>query len=422
MSVARTLILLAAALLISAVPATAQLPSVRHAQVVTEIMGAALSATVDRMLGTLPERDWICYSVAPRAGYRVCGGNYNHGHCTAHLDQDNDGFSTNNSDSEETEMAPVRRLLVFLRGNKDGVARIRCYTDDCDIDANSRTVHWLGEAEGAQSVVLMEKIAGTRAATKREREEVQERAVSALAIHADKGAVDALDRLVSREDDNDLRSNIIFWIGQSNSDAATSILLRVIDKDPSPDVREEAIFALSQNNVPGALDALIEIARNQRDPEMRNKAMFWLSQKGGAQVADVIRHAADNDPDPDVREQAIFALSQLPDEEGVPLLIAVARENRNAEVRGKALFWLSQKAGDKVTDVLKNATDDDPDSDVCEQAVFAVSQLPDDQSVPALIDIARNNKHSGIREKAIFWLGQTDDPRALSFFEEILTH
>jgi HEAT repeat protein len=414
--------LLVAVVLACTVSAAAQLPSVRHANVVTETMGTTLSGTVDHLLGTLPEHDWICYSVAPRPGYRICGGTYVHGHCTAHLDEDNDGFSTNNSDSEEAEMAPVRRLLVFVRGDKDGVARVRCFTDDCDIDANSRTIHWLGEANGAQSVALMEKIAGTAADTKRDREEVQERAVSAIAVHADPSALAALDRLEGRETDKDLRSNIVFWIGQSNSDEATAILRRVIDKDPSSDVQEEAVFSLSQNNVPGATDALIEIARSQRDPELRNKAMFWLSQKGGAKVADVIRSAADNDPDSDVREQSIFALSQLPDSEGVPMLIAAARENRNSEVRSKALFWLSQKAGKKIADVLKDATDDDPDADVREQAVFALSQLPDDQGVPALIEVARKNKHSNVREKAIFWLGQTDDPRALSFFEEILTH
>jgi hypothetical protein len=41
--------------------------------------------------------------------------------------------------------------------------------------------------------------------------------------------------------------------------------------------------------------------------------------------------------------------------------------------------------------------------------------------VPLLIDQARNNKNPAVRKQAMFWLGQSKDPRALKFFEEILT-
>ena len=38
-----------------------------------------------------------------------------------------------------------------------------------------------------------------------------------------------------------------------------------------------------------------------------------------------------------------------------------------------------------------------------------------------LIQVARTNRNAVVRRQAIFWLGQSKDPRALSFFEEILT-
>ena len=53
--------------------------------------------------------------------------------------------------------------------------------------------------------------------------------------------------------------------------------------------------------------------------------------------------------------------------------------------------------------------------------MFALSQLPKDQGVPKLIHVARTNRNKEVRKDAMFWLGQSNDPRALAFFEEVLT-
>ena len=55
------------------------------------------------------------------------------------------------------------------------------------------------------------------------------------------------------------------------------------------------------------------------------------------------------------------------------------------------------------------------------RAVFALSQLPKDEGVPLLMKVARTNLNPKVRKQAIFWLGQSGDPRALAFFEKILT-
>ena len=63
----------------------------------------------------------------------------------------------------------------------------------------------------------------------------------------------------------------------------------------------------------------------------------------------------------------------------------------------------------------------DAEREIQEAAVFALSQRPADEGVPALIGVARDHRDPRIRRQAMFWLGQTQDPRALAFFEEILT-
>ena len=64
---------------------------------------------------------------------------------------------------------------------------------------------------------------------------------------------------------------------------------------------------------------------------------------------------------------------------------------------------------------------EDPETEVRKQAVFALSQLPKDESVPKLIEVARTHRDAAVRKQAMFWLGQSRDPRALTFFEQILT-
>jgi hypothetical protein len=102
-------------------------------------------------------------------------------------------------------------------------------------------------------------------------------------------------------------------------------------------------------------------------------------------------------------------------------LITLARDGSTANVKGSALFWLAQRAGQKAVGTINAAIENDPDTEVKKKAVFALSQLPKDQGVPLLIEQARANKNAAVRKQAMFWLGQSKDPRALRFFEEILT-
>jgi HEAT repeat protein len=91
-------------------------------------------------------------------------------------------------------------------------------------------------------------------------------------------------------------------------------------------------------------------------------------------------------------------------------------------VRGQALFWIAQKARKKTdADVIRAAADNDPDVEIKKKAVFALSQIPNGEGVPDLIRVATENKSREVRKQAMFWLGQSKDPRALAFFEKVLS-
>lgn len=106
-----------------------------------------------------------------------------------------------------------------------------------------------------------------------------------------------------------------------------------------------------------------------------------------------------------------------------PELLRIAKDDdRPRDVRNNAIFWISSAAGEAATRGLQEVVDDpNGDREVRKSAVFSLSQRPKDEAVPALIRIARTNKDPEIRRSAIFWLGQSRDPRAVEYFEEVLT-
>lgn len=168
-------------------------------------------------------------------------------------------------------------------------------------------------------------------------------------------------------------------------------------------------------------DAVLErIAKASDTKQIRHSAAFWLGNtrgQGGYEALVRLRTSGDAA----FREHLTFCFSQSPATQAPGTLIDMARNDASPKVRGQALFWIAQKAQKKSdADVIRAATED-PDVDVKKKAVFALSQIPGGEGVPDLIRVAQENKSREVRKQAMFWLGQSKDPRALAFFEKILT-
>lgn len=125
----------------------------------------------------------------------------------------------------------------------------------------------------------------------------------------------------------------------------------------------------------------------------------------------------------DPARDAIQAMALADSISAWPDLLELARDrSRPSEPRTAALFWVGQEAGARITsEMARLAEDNSEDRELREMAVFALSRRPPDQSVPVLIRVARTDRDPDLRRHAIFWLGRTGDPRAIDFFEEVLT-
>ena len=262
------------------------------------------------------------------------------------------------TNSESDEMERSDYVLVLFRVADASVGKIRVFTDDCELDAGGLTVHWLTDVKPKESIGLLASFVEGAGEPTKVGRKQSESAITAIALHAGPAADAALEKFVDAKHPEAVRKNTAFWLGNLRGQKGYEILRRVVQEDPSDKVREQCTFALHISKVPEAVNAMIDAARNDKSAHVRGQALFWLAQKAGDKAAKAISDAIENDPETDVKKKAVFALSQLPKDEGIPKLVRVARANRNREVRKDAMFWL----------------------------------------------------------------GQSNDPRALAFFEEVLTH
>lgn len=364
--------LLPAALLLMACFAGAQTrgaPQIKNAQLETRALSGNLDSTMRGITAAQTSPLWVGYSVPmiqAKDGrrYSMCCGNWTNGKrdCSPCALESQHGTNMTETDRPATGGGTVKLegpadMYVLLRVADHHVGRIVTLTDDCQADAGGLQVIWLTGVTPSDSVALLAGIVTSADFGARDVHEPADGALRAIAMHSDAAADKALASFVALDKPESLRAKTAFWLGNSRRAAGVEVLKRMAKTD--------------------------------------------TSQK--------------------VRDQVTFALSQSPEKDALDELIRMAKEDDNSHVRSQALFWLGQKAGQRAVGAITDAIENDPDTEVKKKAVFALSQLPKDQGVPLMIQVASNNKNPAVRKQAMFWLGQSNDPRAVAFFEQILT-
>lgn len=326
-------------------PQAAGMPRVENAKVETHALTATLDATFRGLMAQADRPQWIGYSVAEVAGDRgVCCGNYHDGgDCgTCNLERDHGGFTSETHPDGTIKLEGPHQLVVLLRLEAKQVVRIRVASDDCTLDAGGLPFVWLTGVKPAESVALLQAFVRSAEFESHSDHGIGNGALTAIALHADASADLAFESFVTPNQREGLRKQAAFWMGAARGPAGFTSLQHMAKNDPSSDVRAHVAFALSVSHESGAIDEMIRMAHDDTSSHVRGQALFWIAQKAGKKAVGTITGAIENDPDTDVKKKAVFALSQLPKDEGVPKLIEVAQTNRNPEVRKQAMFWLGQ--------------------------------------------------------------------------------
>jgi hypothetical protein len=233
-------------------------------------------------------------------------------------------------------LEPPEQAQIMFRIQGSRVGKIRVISGDCQLDSDGVPIRWIRDVSPAESIAFLSTFVTA------DSDHVFDGAVTAIALHADTAADQALEGFAAASQPERLREKAVFWMGEARGRRGYENLRRIVTQDTSDHIRDKAIFALSICKEPEAVDTMIAVAHHDASGHVRGQALFWLAQKAGKKAVGAISGAIDNDPDTEVKKKAVFALQQLPDGEGVPMLIQVARVNRNPAVRKQAMFWLGQ--------------------------------------------------------------------------------
>ena len=242
-------------------------------------------------------------------------------------------------------------------------------------------------------------------------------------VHVDAEGVDRI-RVFSntcRVDRGAERVEEVANVAPAESVSFLATLVKGSEDRPTKRRSDGALTAIALHDHASADTVLERVARDGETKSLRHSAAFWLGnarERAGYDALVRLRASGDDK----FREHLTFCFSQSGVPEAQTALIDMAKTDPTARVRGQALFWIAQKAQKKSdSDVIRQAVENDPDTEIKKKAVFALSQIPHGDGVPDLIRVAKENRSHEVRKQAMFWLGQSKDPRALEFFEGILS-
>jgi len=353
--------------------AAAQEPRVVNARMRDVSAAAGLASAFQSIQSSEAGAVWVGYAVpvVPGNHQMCCNGSVSEfgedgcGRCRLESREGADGGQTVNTGSEKTvKLESPPNFLVLYRVAAGKVEKIRTFSPECELDAGGLPLIWLTDVRPADSVTWLSRFvkAGEGGAEAQggdgEDDHLGNSALTAVALHADSTAEHALEGFVAGGQPDRVREHAAFWLGAARGRQGYQVLNRLVRSDPDDHFREKVVFDLYVSKEPEAVDTII----------------------------------------------------------------AAAHHDSSARVRGQALFWIAQKAGKRAEATLTEAIANDPETEVKKKAVFALSQLPKDEGVPLLIQVAKTNNNGAVRKQAMFWLGQSHDPRALAFFEEVLSH
>ena len=277
--------------------AAAQQPRIINGRMSPQAAPANLGQAFRSLVAAQAEIAWIGYSVPVSGDRTMCcftnssGTTYisgsfvsSDGPCcgACHIEPSTDtGTAARDSAAARpTAQGPVKlegaqRMVVMFRVVDRQVERVRTFSEDCELDAGGRQVHWLQDVRPSESVSLLNSLVGTDGDRKNR---ITSGALSAISMHADPSAAPALVSLAREHASASVRGEAIFWVAQLASQKAVGTITAAIENDPDTDVKKRAVFALSQLPKSEGVPLLINVARKNANPAVRKQAMFWLGQ------------------------------------------------------------------------------------------------------------------------------------------------
>jgi HEAT repeat protein len=320
-------------------------PRIENARLENRALAQPLAAELNAWAQQSVQPQWFGYTVPQVAGNRKvwCDSDGSWNQACGTCRLEGSGHGINmNSRDATTKLEGPREIAILFRAENHQITKIRVVSSQCTLDAGGLPFAWLTGVKPAESVAVLAGYVHSETFEERGDNRLGHEALTGVALHAEESTDRAMESFVRPTEREALRKQAAFWLGEARGKAGLTALQQMARSDPSTEVRAQVTFALSVSREPAAVDEMIRMAHDDESGHVRGQALFWLAQKAGQKAVGAITGAIENDPDTEVKKKAVFALSQMPKDEGVPKLIQVAQTNRNPTVRKQAMFWLGQ--------------------------------------------------------------------------------
>ena len=242
----------------------------------------------------------------------------------------------NRKKSEQKVWKEVAILYLFGPDSSSLPKTFRISNLYLPFDPEGLPIFWLGPAEGAQSISILNNFYG-----RSDQEKLKKRIISVIGLHGtSEHAVSFLEKVLGGSDPDTLRSRAASELGDQDHERAVKILHRAATEDRSFDVRKRSVYGLEDINLPSAADAVIDIAQNGRENEIRKRAIDCLADMASEKTAAALKNVVEKDGNTDIQKRAVYALEDLPDDEGIPYLVDIAKTHSKLTIRKAAIYCL----------------------------------------------------------------------------------
>ena len=186
----------------------------------------------------------------------------------------------------DTSGVDAQRQAIFAISQLPEERSVPLLREIAEKNANPRlreeAVFWLGQVGGdAAAEILM------RFARNDENVEVRKKAIFSLSELEGAAGSERLIELARTHPDPETQGEAVFWLGQNGGEGVADILLDFARNGRSPEVQKKAIFALSELDEEG-IEHLITLARTHPNQQVRSEAVFWLGESGDPRAADIL--------------------------------------------------------------------------------------------------------------------------------------
>lgn len=146
-------------------------------------------------------------------------------------------------------------------------------------DLRENAIFWLGQSEGGDYLrELYDRIDDV---------DLRENIVFGIAqSNGASDRAWLMEKALDEGESIDVRKNALFWAGQSGIDVER--LAELYSTLRGREMKEQVIFVLSQHGGAEAVDQLIRIAETEQDTKLKTNAIFWLGQSNDPRVAEFL--------------------------------------------------------------------------------------------------------------------------------------